>query len=128
GQTKTHGLPIIIGSKTATAVADQFALLELESIRVKGKREPEVIYTILGRADILNSADFMALRERWAQLLVCYRKQDWAGAESTIEACRPFCEKFGLRGLIEAYLQRIRRLVQDPPGADWDGVFTAETK
>lgn len=128
GQTKTHGLPIIIGSKTAAAVADQFALLELESIRVKGKREPEVVYTILGRADVLHSADFTALLERWAQLLVCYRKQDWAGAESTIEACRALCEKFGLQGMIEAYLQRIRRLKQDPPGPDWDGVFTAETK
>src|SRR5262249_20184506 len=31
GQTKTHALQIIVGSKTAVGVAEQFALLELES-------------------------------------------------------------------------------------------------
>ncbi|MGC1971890.1 MAG: adenylate/guanylate cyclase domain-containing protein, partial [Pseudolabrys sp.] len=52
GQTKAYGLPILIGSRTAAAVAEQFALLEIDSIRVKGKTEAEVIYAIVGRADV----------------------------------------------------------------------------
>ena len=128
GQTKTYGLSIIIGSRTAAAVADQFALLEVESIRVKGKTEPEAIYTIAGRAEAAKTPEFGALQEHWAQLLVCYRKQDWAGALKTLETCRRDCEPFGLVGLIHAYADRIRRLEHNPPPADWDGVFTAETK
>ncbi len=55
GQTKEYGFPIIVGSKTALAVKDQFAILELDFIMVKGKKEPEVIYAIAGREDVAQS-------------------------------------------------------------------------
>lgn len=128
GQTKTHGLSIIIGSRTAAAVADQFALLEIESIRVKGKVEPEVIYTIVGRAETARTSEFESLQDHWAQLLVCYRKQDWTGALKAANVYHYDWEKFGLGGLIDSYADRIRRLEQAPPAPDWDGVFVAETK
>jgi adenylate cyclase len=128
GQTKTHGLSIIIGSRTAAAVVDHFALLEIESIRVKGKTQPELVYTIVGRADVAKTREFQSLQDHWGQLLVCYRKQDWTGALKMVDICRRDCEKFDLVGLIDLYVDRIRRLEQAPPAADWDGVFTAETK
>jgi hypothetical protein len=84
-------LSIIIGSRTAAAVADEFALLEIDSIRVKGKTEPEVIYTIHGRADLKETPAFKALQQAWESLRVCYRKQDWAGGHNRpllIHACR----------------------------------------
>ncbi len=127
GQTKPYGVSIIIGSRTAAAVADHFALLQVDSIRVKGKTEPEVIFTVAGRADA-KTDEFHALGEQWSQVLACYRKQDWSGALSLIELCRPRCEVFGLTGLLDAYVERIQALQQNPPAADWDGVFTAETK
>src|ERR1700759_5176293 len=51
GQSKEYGFPIIVGSRTALAVKDKFAILELDFIMVKGKKEPEVIYAIAGRED-----------------------------------------------------------------------------
>ena len=128
GQTKAYGLPILIGSRTAAAVAGQFALLEIDSIRVKGKTEAEVIYAIVGRADVAASPEFRSLQDHWAMLRVCYRKQDWTGALKMIDLCRCECERLGLVGLIDAYADRIRRLEQRPPTSEWDGVFTAETK
>src|SRR4029077_20342058 len=41
GQSKEYGFPIIVGSKTALAVKEKFAILELDFIMVKGKKEPE---------------------------------------------------------------------------------------
>ena len=64
GQCKSYGLPIIIGSKTALAAKDKFAILELDFIAVKGKKEPEVVYAIVGREDLANSAKF----QRWREL------------------------------------------------------------
>ena len=128
GQTKAYGLPILIGSRTAAAVAEQFALLEIDSIRVKGKTEAEVIYAIVGRADVAASPEFRSLQDHWAMLRVCYRKQDWTGALKMIDLCRCECERLGLVGLIDAYADRIRRLEQRSPTSEWDGVFTAETK
>ena len=128
GQTKAYGLPILIGSRTAAAVAEQFALLEIDFIRVKGKTEAEVIYAIVGRADVAASPEFRSLQDHWAMLRVCYRKQDWTGALKMIDLCRCECERLGLVGLIDAYADRIRRLEQRSPTPEWDGVFTAETK
>jgi adenylate cyclase len=128
GQTKAYGLPILIGSRTAAAVAAQFASLEIDSIRVKGKTEAEVIYAIVGRADVAASPEFRSLQDHWAMLRVCYRKQDWTGALKMIDLCRCECERLGLVGLIDAYADRIRRLEQRSPTPEWDGVFTAETK
>ncbi len=128
GQTKAYGLPILIGSRTAAAVAEQFALLEIDSIRVKGKTEAEVIYAIVGRADVAASPEFRSLQDHWAMLRVCYRKQDWTGALKMIDLCRCECERLGFVGLIDAYADRMRRLEQRSPTPEWDGVFTAETK
>src|ERR1700682_2855326 len=41
GQSKEYGFPIIVGSKTALAGKDKFAILELDFIMVKGEKEPE---------------------------------------------------------------------------------------
>ena len=64
GQCKSYGLPIIIGSRTATAAKDKFAMLELDFIAVKGKKEPEVVYAIVGREDTAQSGRF----QRWRDL------------------------------------------------------------
>ena len=128
GQTKAYGLSIIIGSRTATAVWEQFGLVEIDSIRVKGKTEAETIYAVVGRGDIAKAPEFMSLQERWANVLLSYRKQDWRGALHAIQVARCDCERFGLVGLADAYADRVRRLELSPPAADWDGVFTAETK
>jgi adenylate cyclase len=128
GQTKAYGLSIIIGSRTAAAVWEQFGLIEIDSIRVRGKTEAETIYAIIGRGDIAKTPEFNSLQEHWANVLLCYRKQDWTGALHAIEICRCDCERFGLSGLIEAYADRIRSLENMPPLGDWDGIYAAETK
>ena len=128
GQTALHGVPLLIGSKTAEAVSDQFALLQVDSIRVKGKRDPEVIHTIVGRADIARTSEFKSLQDHWAKLLTCYRKQDWSGVIEMLDLCRPLCEKFGLSELADLYRDRTHEFRITPPPPDWDGVFTAQTK
>jgi adenylate cyclase len=128
GQTKLHGLSIIIGSRTAAAAAEQFALLEIESIRVKGKTEPEVIYTVVGRADVAKTDEFEFLQNVWSQFLTCYRKQDWAGARKMIDRSRREGGRFGLTGLLDVYMDRVNDLERNPPSAEWDGVFVSETK
>src|ERR1700742_2750862 len=80
GQTKEYGFPIIVGSKTAMAVKEKFAILELDFIMVKGKTEPEVIYAIAGREDVAQSEDFQRLRNLTIEMLACYRSRDWDGA------------------------------------------------
>jgi hypothetical protein len=45
-------------------VGSDFALLELDVIRVKGKAEPEVIYALLGTKELAAEPHFIELRDR----------------------------------------------------------------
>ena len=128
GQSKTYGLPIIIGSKTASALGDRFAVLELDCITVKGKTEPESVYTVLGGADVAGSDRFGQLRTTVTEMLARYRKRDFSGAAQSILFCRKIDGGFGLDGLFDLYDERIQVFEQNPPPADWNGVAILETK
>ncbi|MDE2378884.1 adenylate/guanylate cyclase domain-containing protein [Bradyrhizobium sp.] len=128
GQTKEYGFPIIVGSRTALAVKDRFAILELDFIMVKGKTEPEVIYAIAGREDVMNSARFQRLRNVTIEMLACYRSRDWQGALDAIERGRKSEDAETLAKLFKLYELRIRAYQVDPPPADWNGAYALLTK
>jgi adenylate cyclase len=128
GQSKEYGFPIIVGSRTALAVKDKFAILELDFIMVKGKKEPEVIYAIAGREDVAQSARFQRLRNLTIEMLACYRSRDWEGALEAIERGRKTDQAHGLELLYKLYEARIRGYQENPPPTDWNGAFALLTK
>jgi len=123
GQTKEYGFSIIVGSRTAMAIKEQFAILELDFIMVKGKKEPEVIYAVAGRADTANSERFQRLRNLTIEMLACYRSRDWEGALSAIERGRKTDEGHELEYLYAMYEERLHAYQKDPPPPDWNGAF-----
>ena len=128
GQSKEYGFPIIVGSKTALAVKDRFAILELDFIMVKGKKEPEVIYAIAGREDTAQSGRFQRLRNLTIEMLSCYRNRDWDGALAAIARGRKTDEANSLELLYNLYEARIRGYLENPPPQDWNGAFALLTK
>ena len=128
GQSKNYGLPIILGSKTASGLRDKFAILELDCITVKGKTEPESVFTVLGRADVAGSENFGRLNHTVAEMLDRFRRQDFAGATDSIARCREIEDGFGIGHLLDLYSERIRIFLQSPPPPDWNGVFVLDTK
>jgi len=128
GQSKEYGFPIIVGSNTALAVKDKFAILELDFIMVKGKKEPEVIYAIAGREDTAQSGYFQRLRNLTIEMLACYRSRDWEGALAAIERGRKTDDAKALKLLYNLYEARIRGYQQNPPPEDWNGAFALLTK
>ena len=128
GQSKEYGFPIIVGSKTALAAKDKFAILELDFIMVKGKKEPEVIYAIAGRQDVARSADFQTLRNLTIEMLASYRNRDWDGALSSIERGRRTDHGGTLADLYALYEARILDYRKNPPPGDWNGAFALLTK
>ena len=128
GQSKEYGFPIIVGSKTALAVKDKFAILELDFIMVKGKKEPEVIYAIAGREDTAQSGRFQRLRNLTIEMLACYRSRDWEGALAAIDRGRRTDEAHSLELLYNLYETRIHNYQKNPPPEDWNGAFALLTK
>jgi adenylate cyclase len=128
GQSKEYGFPIIAGSKTALAAKDKFAILELDFIMVKGKKEPEVIYAIAGREDVARSGRFQRLRNLTIEMLACYRSRDWEGALAAIERGRQTDDAHSLELLYNLYEARILDYRRNPPPDDWNGAFALLTK
>ncbi len=127
GQTKAYGIATIIGENTATKVSHLFAIAELDLIRVKGKQEPERIFCLFGDRELADSPAFTRDRTRFEALLASYRKQDWPEA---LDACTGLENSgdFGFDVLASVFRRRIETFRAAPPPADWDGVYTADTK
>ncbi|MBX9709745.1 MAG: adenylate/guanylate cyclase domain-containing protein, partial [Xanthobacteraceae bacterium] len=107
---------------------DKFAIMELDFITVKGKKEPEVIYAIAGREDMAKSSRFQHIRNLGIEMLTCYRNRDWDGALLAIEKARAADDTHRFRLLYDLYFERIKAFQETPPPADWDGVFALTTK
>ncbi|MGK5024117.1 CHASE2 domain-containing protein [Janthinobacterium sp. RB2R34] len=119
GITKVYGVGIAV-SEFTRAQAPQFAYRELDRVRVKGKTEPVAIFEPRGlHSDV--DADELALLARWSRVLELLRARDWNGAEAILMEL----PDDGLRRL---YGARLRQYRSDPPGEDWDGVTSFETK
>ena len=127
-RTKDYRIPVVIGSRTAEGARNKFAVMEIDLIMVKGKKQPEAVFTILGRSEVETDPRCKDLRESNTQMLRRFRAQEWDDAKELIGRCRKFANGFDLSGLYDMYEERIELYRADPPGPDWDGVYEAETK
>ncbi|BCH27456.1 CHASE2 domain-containing protein [Mesorhizobium sp. L-8-3] len=51
GQTKSYGVPILLGEGTARGAAGDFSVIELDRVLVKGKTEAATVSTVVPEAD-----------------------------------------------------------------------------
>jgi len=127
-RTKDYRIPVVIGSRTAEGAKQKFAVMEIDRIMVKGKKQPEAVFTVLGPSQVEADPRCGELREINAQMLGRFRSQQWDNALELVARCRKFANGFDLSGLYDMYEERIALYRTHPPGADWDGVYEAETK
>jgi adenylate cyclase len=127
GQSKAYGVNVVIGPGTREQ-APEFAALELDLIKVKGKTRPVRIFALLGDPAVAVSAEFAALAKVHADLLAAYRGRKWDELERLIKEARSLCEPWHLGKLYDLYADRLAACRLDPPAEGWDGVFTATSK
>ncbi len=125
GQSKTYGVTIVIGDNTRVR-APQFAALELDLIRVKGKSKPVRIHTLIGDAELATSKAFQERHQKHQELLDAYRGQDFKRALQLTEQCAVSAPT--LQALYALYRGRIEEYLEHPPPSDWDSVYTARSK
>jgi adenylate cyclase len=130
GQSRTYGLPVIAGSATEALAKDDFAFLEIDLIRVKGKSQAERIFALLGDATFRDAPAFGDAAAANARLLAAYRAQDWDGAEAALADLDAVDRRLDgrLSGYLALYRRRIAGARVTPPAPDWDGVYDATEK
>ena len=123
GLTKTYGVNIIV-SETTRAEVPEYVFRELDLVRVKGKNEPVAIFEPVGHKNDLDdeaTAELIAYK----QALKYFRAQLLDKAELdffNLNRLHPH------RFLYQVYLERIAFYRSNPPGDDWDGIFTHTSK
>jgi adenylate cyclase len=123
GQTKNYGVDILLGPKTADTVKDDYIILEMDNIAVKGKTEGVQIYTIIEK----QTAETVAARGHHELMFAKYRDQDF---EACITICNSLKVEFSgkLKGFYEMWIDRCEGLMQQNLPSDWDGIFRATSK
>jgi adenylate cyclase len=126
GQSKTYDLMTIVGEET-TARAPDFAFLELDLLKVKGKTAATRIFALLGDHALKESQAFIDLIAKHGAFLSHYRAKDWDAAEELSYACEKL-DGAQLDGLYALYRERIAFFRTTPPPPDWDGTAEALSK
>lgn len=113
---------IIISEFTRNELGDNLVTRELDSVRVKGKQKPVAIFELVGeKGVIVYSDEFLS---HYAEGLRLYKNRQWDGAIEEFRKALMLNED----EICSMYVKRCRHFKKYPPGADWDGVFTLQTK
>jgi adenylate cyclase len=126
GQSKTYDVGTVVGEST-TARAPDFAFLELDLLKVKGKTEATRAFALLGDNALKQSPNFITLAERHGEFLARYRAKDWDAAEALSRECEKL-NSSRLDRLYALYRERIDYFRMNPPPPQWDGTAEALSK
>ena len=126
GQSKPYGVKIVLGPVTAEQVKDQYFVLELDKIAVKGKKQGVNIYTVIDstRADI---EAWQGAREVHDLMIQTYRSQQWDAAEKLVQNLQGAFDG-AMDQYYDLWLERIAEMRQAQLPQDWDGTFVATSK
>jgi len=122
GLTKQYGLGILVGEE-AVAHCPDMEFMTVDAVRVKGKALPVTIFEPLGDKGQVDAAG-LKRKQDFEQARAAYLARDFAQAEDLLRKAN----KRQPSKLYEVYLERIAHFRDNPPPADWDGVFTYTTK
>jgi len=121
--TMRYGVPIIVGS-SVRAKAPGYEYIELDRVRVKGKRTPVVIYHPIGIRGLI-APELLAEAQQYQSALEHYLRQEWDLAEQVLTH---LAHGGHFPQLYRIYLDRIAHYRAYPPGPGWSGVFTYSSK
>jgi adenylate cyclase len=119
GLNKQYGTRVLVSESVREAAGDGFEFRLVDVVAVKGRTRGVKVYELRGRAGAV--ADGAAARD-YERALEKYWARDFDGAVALLDG-------IGLGdGPSRVLRERARTLARNPPPADWDGVYVAQSK
>jgi adenylate cyclase len=126
-QSKFYGLEIVIGPHTATLVGvDRLAILEIDLITLRGKREAARTYTVLGGPELHDDPNFQSLVESHSAMLEAFRSRQWLQVKALLVDCRN--NPHAPLGLYARYDDCLAYYQKHPPPTEWLSIFDSTSK
>ena len=120
GAGKQYRVSILIGENTYNLAKESVIAREVDVIRVMGKEKPVKVYELIGEKGNVTEEQFERIKT-FHDALKLYRDQKWD------EALHLF-QRYEDDTLAEVYVDRTKRLKENPPAADWTGIFDLTKK
>ncbi len=127
GQTREYGVSILMGEETAAKAVGQFALVEVDLIRVKGKSQPARAFALVGATDLRADPVFAQAQGQICEIIEAYRARQWANVRELCANANA-ARNLALGAIALVYEERAVEYEVDPPPLDWDCVFVARSK
>ena len=124
GANKAYGSGMMISESTYRSCEEDIDVRELDRIMVVGKSEPVTVYQLLSRKNQTTGAD-ADLVDQFSKGLELYKVGDFRLAKSEFSSC---LEIFADDGPALTYISRCQAFADNPPDADWDGVYRLTEK
>ncbi|MBT4618397.1 MAG: adenylate/guanylate cyclase domain-containing protein [Gammaproteobacteria bacterium] len=124
GANKAYGSGMMISESTYRSCEADIDVRELDRITVVGKSEPVTVYQLLNRKNLTTGVD-ADLVDQFSKGLELYKAGDFRRAKSEFSAC---LDIFADDGPTLAYISRCQAYTDNPPDADWDGVYRLTEK
>tara|TARA_A100001234_G_scaffold66247_3_gene57954 strand:+ start:1729 stop:4611 length:2883 start_codon:yes stop_codon:yes gene_type:complete len=126
---KQYGIYIQIADSTYQAVKEKVVVRDLDNVRVLGKNEPVKVWELI--SEVGQEPDqYKKILPAYHEALDLYKSQEWSKAIEAFKASDELEEMFGGRKTNPSriYIPRCEHYLENPPGEDWDGVWTLTSK
>lgn len=124
GANKYYDTRILLGPRTYELAAMDVEAREVDRLRVKGKKEPVVVYELLARKGEL-PAERQRVISRYREGLEAYKRRDFKAATALFEEALALDPTDGPS---RVYLERAKEYLVSPPPPQWDGVYELTSK
>lgn len=125
GACKVYRSNILVSEFTRKMLRRDYALREVDLLRVKGKTRPVAVFEVID----FHTPDSFPHRDDILSLtadgVTAYRAGDWQRALVAFEKIHTLHPGDGTTAV---YLERCRYFMENPPPAPWDGVWTMTSK
>ncbi|HLL81566.1 MAG TPA: hypothetical protein VK420_02900, partial [Longimicrobium sp.] len=118
GAAKVYGTRMLVAHETVEQARGMVRARELDWLRVKGKAQPVRVYEVLCR----HTVEVPAHVETYARGLALYRERRF---DAALEAFSAIAD---IDPPARVFRERCQQLLAHPPGPEWDGVYSLDSK
>ncbi len=120
---KLYKTKILVSEDTYQHIKGKFVCMEVDKVKIKHNQPPISIYQLIGSGYVPEKRlEAVTYFEKGLNL---YRQKRW---DKAIEFFQYVFRVDPAMQVAEVYIRRCKRLSQQPPPPDWDGVFTLEAE